>query len=221
MNRSSWMRRTALTFAALALPASALAVGVTTAQADATWPASSALTEPVETTRVAPSRTKVTFTADDCEGCQMSLASAVWGKRGHVPKVWSSRTKEFSDGQVTFTVPTRRTHGMSAVVTAPWEGSTGYVTEVVWRYTGAYVGREVTTREARLTHSGFGCWFGTKSQAATIPLVIKRVRVRGIGGMVNGTIAFAAPTQRAMAPKQRVYRGVMGTQDVQFCGRQR
>ena len=66
-------------------------------------------------------------------------------------------------------IPTRRTWGMSATVRAPWEGHTGYVTTVAWRYAGKSVGDRVTLEEAVTRTRASACWEGTRRRHLTIP----------------------------------------------------
>ena len=112
------------------------------------------------TERQAAARTTLTFTVDDCEGCEVQLVNARSTLDADVVHVWESQAKEVRDGKVVFRVPTRRTWGMSATVVAPWEGHTGYVTTVAWRYAGEGVGDAVTLEEAVTKRKASACWEG-------------------------------------------------------------
>lgn len=169
--------------------------------------------------RAAAKRTTLTFTVDDCEGCSIRLVSALQ-RPGQSPadvKVWESRSRTVADGEVSFEVATRRTWGMSATVVAPWEGATGYVTNVAWRYNGELVGDTVTLEEAVTKKRASACWEGVRSRDVTIPLVVEKVRVEGVQGEVDGTIAFVPTTQSWLKPMRRAWDGVLGSQDVNFC----
>ncbi len=91
----------------------------------------------VSAERAAAPRTELTFTVDDCEGCEIQLTSALGtiaqANAGKVD-IWSSKTRTVEDGSVTFDIATRRTWGMSVAVRArgragpatarPWPGGT-------------------------------------------------------------------------------------------------
>lgn len=145
----------------------------------------------------AQARTTLTFTVDDCEGCELQLSSALGtyaeADAGEVD-FWNSRVKTVADGSVTFTIPTKRTWGMSVAIKAPWEGHTGYRTTLAWRYNGELQGDEVT-----------------------LPIVVEKVRVRGVKKMVAGSIAFVPTTQSWLRPMREVWDGVLGSQDVNIC----
>ncbi|GAB3019669.1 hypothetical protein GCM10011376_28950 [Nocardioides flavus (ex Wang et al. 2016)] len=162
-------------------------------------------------------RTTLTFTVDDCEGCEVQLVNARRTLDADVVHVWQSRPKQVRDGKVTFRVVARRTWGMSATVRAPWEGHTGYATTVAWRYNGEGVGDTVTLEEAVTKKKASACWEGVRSRAVTVPLVVEKVRVRGVKGKVAGSIAFVPTTQSWLAPMREVWGGVLGSQDVNVC----
>ncbi|MCY4726495.1 hypothetical protein NYO98_09405 [Nocardioides sp. STR2] len=162
-------------------------------------------------------RTTLTFTVDDCEGCEVQLVNARSTLDADVVHVWESRTKEVRDGEVTFRIPTRRTWGMSATVVAPWEGFTGYRTTVAWRYGGKSVGDTVTLEEAVTKKRASACWEGVRSREVVVPLVVEKVRVRGQKKEVDGSIAFASTTESWLPPMRRVWDGVLGSQDVNIC----
>jgi hypothetical protein len=162
-------------------------------------------------------RTTLTFTVDDCEGCEVQLVNARSTLDADVVHVWESRTKEVRDGEVTFRIPTRRTWGMSATVVAPWEGFTGYRTTVAWRYGGESVGDTVTLEEAVTKKRASACWEGVRSREVVVPLVVEKVRVRGQKKEVDGSIAFVSTTESWLPPMRRVWDGVLGSQDVNIC----
>jgi hypothetical protein len=165
----------------------------------------------------AAARTALTFTVDDCEGCEVQLVNARSTLDADVVHVWQSRTKEVRDGSVTFRVATRRTWGMSVTVRAPWEGHTGYATTVAWRYAGERVGDTVTLEEAVTKKKASACWEGVRSREVTIPLVVEKVRVDGVRKKVAGSIAFVPTTQSWLPPMREVWGGVLGSQEVNIC----
>jgi hypothetical protein len=170
--------------------------------------------------RAAQPRTAITFTVDDCEGCELQLTSALGtyaeADAGQVD-IWDSRTKTVEDGSVTFTIPTKRTWGMSVAIKAPWEGFTGYRTTLAWRYNGELQGDEVTLEEAVTKKKASACWEGVRSPEVTVPIVVEKVRVRGQKKMVAGSIAFVPTTQSWLHPMREVWDGVLGSQDVNIC----
>lgn len=170
--------------------------------------------------RAAAPRTTLTFTVDDCEGCEIQLTSALGtikqANAGEVD-IWSSRTRTVEDGSVSFTIPTKRTWGMSVAVRAPWEGFTGYRTTVAWRYNGKLQGDPVTLEEAVTKTKASACWEGTRQREVTIPLVVEKVRVRGVKKVVDGSIAFVPTTESWLKPMREVWDGVLGSQDVNIC----
>lgn len=175
---------------------------------------SSAAPGPAEAPK-AGHHTRLTFTVPGCEGCRFQL-HRVRESDGKV-REWHSRTRRVRDGKVTFAPLSRRTFGMTATVVAPWEGHTGYLTTVAFRYGGKAVGERVTFRQARQKRRASACWEGTRRDAVTIPLVVRRVMVRGVRHRVRGSIAYAPSTQVWRPPMRRAFRGVLGSQDFDRC----
>ncbi|HSU03415.1 MAG TPA: hypothetical protein VLK03_12755 [Nocardioides sp.] len=165
----------------------------------------------------ADARTRLTFTVDDCEGCEVRLVNARGTLDADVVHVWQSRPRTVEDGDVTFRVATKRTWGLSVTVRAPWEGHTGYAATVAWRYDGELVGDTVTLEEAVTKRRASACWEGVRRRAVTVPLVVEEVEVDGVHGRVPGTIAFVPTTQSWLPPMREVWDGVLGSQDVNIC----
>lgn len=160
-----------------------------------------------------PATTKVTFTAPGCNGCQLALVN---GAR-RVENTWQSPTRTVAGGVVSFLVPRPLTRGISASITAPWEGTTGYLTMVAWRYAGHAAGDPVSYADARSQHRGSPCWAGTDQRATTVALTVRQVRVAGTTSQTNGTLAYASLTQPWLRPMVAVGKGVLGTQEVFAC----
>ena len=177
------------------------------------------LVAPVATAAPAP-RTELTFTVDDCEGCEIQLTSALGtyaeADAGQVD-IWSSRTRTVRDGSVTFDILTQHTWGMSVAIKAPWEGHTGYRTTLAWRYNGELQGDEVTLAQAVTKTKASACWEGVRSREVTMPIVVEKVRVMGVKKEVSGSIAFVPTTQSWLRPMREVVDGVLGSQDVNIC----
>jgi hypothetical protein len=198
----------------------ALAAGLTAA-ATTGAPAADATSSSVGQARAAVPKTTITFEVPGCDGCEVQLMQARWDKHAQYGvKYWHAAEKTVEDGVVTYTVPSKHTEGMSMTVVAPWEGHTGYVTTVAFRYGGEQPGDEVGFREARSKSKGTACWTGTTDDEITIPLTVRKVWVEGVRHHVRGTIAYAAVTQDWMPPMRDVWDGVMGSQDVNVCGKQ-
>jgi hypothetical protein len=164
-------------------------------------------------------KTTITFQMPGCDGCDVRLMQARWDDRAkYGVRYWSTAQRTVEDGTVAYTVPTKHTHGMSMTVTAPWEGHTGYLTTVAFRYGGEKPGDEVGFREAREKSKASACWAGTRRDAVTIPLTVRKVWVQGVRHRVRGSIAYAKVTQDWMVPMRDVWDGVMGSQDINVCG---
>jgi hypothetical protein len=173
---------------------------------------SASLTYAPATADAAPT-TQVTIRIASCDGCEVGVASYLQGSMD----VWSAKPRRVEDGAVSFRVPTDRTAGLSITVRAPWEGATGYVTNVALRYKGHQPGDKVGLTAARAATRASGCWAGTTEDASTIKVVARKVRVDGLGGKVPGTIAYAKVTQDWLRPLVPARHGVVGTQDVMPC----
>ena len=159
----------------------------------------------------------LTFEVADCEGCTVQLAQGISTLDADEPRIWTSRERTVADGSVTFRPATRRTHGMSVMVRAPWEGHTGYVTTVAFRYAGESVGDPVTLEQAVGKDRASACWEGTRRRSVTLPLVVEEVEVDGVRARVPGSIAFVPTTQSWLRPMRQVVDGVLGSQDVNIC----
>lgn len=170
--------------------------------------------------QAAETRTQLTFTVEDCEGCEIQLTSALGtiaeANAGEVD-IWNSKTRAVKDGSVTFDIQTKRTWGMSVAVHAPWEGNTGYRTTVAWRYSGNLQGDTVTEEQAVTKERASACWEGVRRRSVTVPLVVEEVEVRGQEKRVPGSIAFVPTTQSWLHPMREVQDGVLGSQDVNIC----
>lgn len=179
-------------------------------------PASAAASQ-TEDERAAAPRTRLTFTVDDCEGCEIRLVNARSTLDADVVHVWESKPRAVENGKATFRIATKRTWGLSVTVRAPWEGHTGYATTVAWRYNGEGVGDTVTLAEAVTKKRASACWEGVRRRAVSVPLVVEEVEVDGVHERVPGSIAFVPTTQSWLSPMREVWDGVLGSQDVNIC----
>ncbi len=194
---------TALTAAATATLAAAVTAG---SLSGGTSPAAA---------RSATPHTRVTLSVQGCEGCDLRLTQALDGHE----QVWQSTARTVEDGTVSWRIPTRRTHGISITVAAPWDGGPGYVPTVAFRYGGEQVGDEVTPALARTKRRASTCWAGTDARAATIPITVVHARsTNPPGDPIRTPRAFTSVTQDWMKPMERAWKGITGTQDVGWCG---
>jgi len=208
----------------LAAPSTAAPTGTGAGSSPATSPATipaastapgAAVHDRAPAPRRAAGRTTLTLAVSGCARCEVYLQRAI--TRG---PVWVSRTKRVRHGEVTYRLPHRRTRGLSVVVRAPWEGATGYVTNVVFRYHGKHVGDRVGFRKARATNRASGCWAGTRKPEITIPVAVHKVRVPGVRGRrVAGTLAYTEVTQPWKRPMSDAFKGILGNQDAMYCHR--
>ncbi|WP_296605116.1 hypothetical protein [Nocardioides sp.] len=211
MNSISLVRRGAAAAAVTACVATGLATAVSTGPAHA---------EERDAARAVP-KTTITFEVPDCEGCEVAIMQGRWDPDAKIGmRVWDGGQKTVEDGVVTFRIPTKRTEGLSMTVRAPWEGHTGYMTTVAFRYAGEKVGDEIGFRQAREKTKATACWAGTDADAVTVPLTVRKVWVEGVRHRVRGSIAFANVTQDWMQPMRAVWDGILGSQEVNICGEQ-
>ena len=159
----------------------------------------------------------MTLVFDGCARCKVQLFQAVQG-RDHV---WQSRYRREHDGTLTFSVPTKRTRGMSMEVVGPWEGkdggTTGFVTMAAFRYAHVEVGTYVSNRDARAKRHASGCWAGTSESEVTLPLSVRKVRVQGTTQMTDATRAWISSTPAWLPPMNRTVKGILGTQEIIPC----
>jgi hypothetical protein len=160
-------------------------------------------------------RTVVTLAVKGCNGCTFRLTQA------HLDptKVWQSKSKKVRDASVTFSVPTKRTHGMSITVLAPWDGGAGYVPVVAFKYAGLHIGQKVTNATARTKKRASSCWAGTSDDLVVLPIrVVHATATNPPGARIKTPRAFTTVTQRWEKPMSRVWHGIAGTQDAIYCG---
>ncbi len=152
-----------------------------------------------------------------CDHCTVQLQQALV----HPTTVWTSPTKRVgADHHVTFRVPTRRTHGLSFVLRAPWEGNTGAVSNIVTRYAGRAVDSAVSRKAARHARHAEGCWAGTSMNALTLDFHVSRVRARTLDGApTHIPLAYATHTMSSWRPVVGTFKGTIGNQDAFYCTR--
>ena len=201
-----------------ALPAvTGLAAAGTVAAAAATTTPAPTTTPTTTAARADDGTTRVVLPIEDCRGCRVQVYSALATDDPAEPRLWASLEKRVRDGKVAFAVPHSRTPGMQVVVRAPWEGHTGYDTNVVFRYAGHGAGDVVDTEVAATRSRASSCFEGTSRDKVTLPVVVRRVQVPGVHGPVAGTLAHLETTTPWLSPMRRAHEGVLGQQDVTVC----
>ena len=202
--------RTATTILGTVLLTSLLVPSATATVADRT-----------EDVRAAAPRTKLTFTVDDCEGCELQLTSALGtyaeADAGQVD-IWSSRVR---------TVQQRLGH-----LQHPDQAHVGHVRRrpravgglhrlphhLAWRYNGKYVGDTVTLEEAVTKKRAAACWEGEPQPRGHRPA--RRGEGPRAGPEEGGRRAASPSCRRPRAGSGRCARsvdGVLGSQDVNIC----
>ena len=190
----------------LTLAAAALA---TTAQNDAH------ASSPLSRTGAGTPHTRLHLHVTGCDRCSVTLQQAVEGRLD----VWTSKPRRVgSDHVATWTTKTAHTPGLSFLITAPWEGNTGAVTNMVTRYRGHQVGDAVSLAEARHSRRAEGCWAGTSLDSARLDFDVARVAARTLDGRPTQIpLAFAAHSMSSWRPMVRTFKGTIGNQDAFWC----
>lgn len=202
------MSRTRPRLRALVGGAAALMMG---AGALAGLSTSSATAGPAEGT--APTaRTKVVLDVTDCEGCTVGLIRS----RRNGTVAYDSPIKTVRNGRVTFTTPTRHTHGLLAIVQVPDNDGPGLM--VGFRYGGNRVGSNVGVRKVAGETTGFPCWAGTSRSRVTIPVRVHHFVPESDGEQPFYT-AWATKSQSTYPTAVEAYGGSMPAFDVLPCSR--
>jgi hypothetical protein len=152
-----------------------------------------------------------------CDRCSVTLQHAVSG----APRVWTSKPQLVGGDHVaTFSVRSGRTHGMSFVLRAPWQGDTGAVPNMVTRYRGQKVDGFVSVDEARAGRYAEGCWAGTNVDDVRLDFAVTRLRARTLtGAPTHIPLVYATHSMSSWKPMVRTYRGTIGNQDAFYCTR--
>ncbi|WP_121258473.1 hypothetical protein [Nocardioides ferulae] len=163
-------------------------------------------------------KTVVTFKVPNCKGCVFQLDQGYeTGNPADPYSFWSSKEKQVRKGKVSWRIDTLHTVGMSATVEAPWEGHTGYLTTVAFRYGQEDVGSRIDLEKAQGKRRGTACFAGTPERRLTLLVRVRKVPVEGVHDRVLGSIAFTQRTQPWTKPMRRVFGGVLGSQEINLC----
>lgn len=165
--------------------------------------------------------TTITFKVAGCNGCTIGVQRAIESGNPHgiqpaTPDYWSGPKAKVRNGRVVLRVPTDYTAGMSFTIAAPWEGGTGFVSNIVL---GSRVptGSTVTPAQQLATRRATACWAGTTKPTATIKVSIARVLVQGYEAKATAASAWASPTVATVGPMSRSVKGILGNQEAFYC----
>jgi hypothetical protein len=164
-----------------------------------------------------PAKTRLHIHVTGCDRCSVQLQHAVNGKLN----VWTSKEQRIgSDHNAVFHLRTSRTHGLSFVVRAPWEGNTGAVENIVTRYAGQAVDSGVGRHSARHAQKAQGCWAGTRLDDVRLDFHVARVAAKTLDGHPTQIpLAYATHTMSSWKPTVKTYKGTIGNQDAFYCSK--
>jgi len=164
-----------------------------------------------------PATTTLHLHFTGCDSCSVQLQHAVNGTL----HVWTSKSQRIgSNHSATFKLRTSRTHGLSFVLRAPWQGNTGAVSNIVTRYAGHDVDSPISRDVARHAGKAQGCWAGTTIDDIRLDFHVARVNAKTLDGQPTQIpLAYATHTMSSWKPTVRTYRGTIGNQDAFYCTR--
>ncbi|HEU5037375.1 MAG TPA: hypothetical protein VFT70_10235 [Nocardioides sp.] len=121
-------------------------------------------------------RTTISLTVKGCDGCDVQ---PVQNRRGQIT-YWGAK-KTVHDGEVSFRVPSRRTHDMAFLVYAPFDeiAQDGIPMVVVTQFKAKKAGQSVPDAYASKRRKASGCWAGTTKHEVANTLVVKQRRQHG------------------------------------------
>lgn len=158
-----------------------------------------------------------------CEGCTIGVQRGLredpsTGIKPSAPNYWSGPTTKVRNGVASLVLPTAYTSGASFTVSAPWEGLTDGMTNIVLGG-GFKVGQVLTTAQATNRKRATACWAGTQaSQARMHVTVVRRMMHGDMNKPVVFPIAWASPTVATVGPLSKTLgQGLLGNQDMYFC----
>jgi hypothetical protein len=179
-----------------------------------------------------------TGTAQSCEGCLVQPATSV------ATGLTEQTAKRVKNGQVTFTLPTKMTRGLTFSIRTKGSGINRVVNGeevdidavpyIVVRYQGASVGSELSASDVTKPQSASPCWAGTNKSDAKLNVVVNMIEGTGIAATkkageyksVEGVkipVAWLVPTARNLGGMSAVNRfdktGLYAGQDYPLCGR--
>ncbi|HEX4686130.1 MAG TPA: hypothetical protein VH228_05070 [Nocardioides sp.] len=162
-------------------------------------------------------RTTLHLHVTGCDSCSVQLYQAIDGR----PFVWHSAEQKIgSDHRVTFRVPTRRTHGMSFTLDAPWAQGLDAIPNVVTRYAGHDIDSSVTRKGARHAARAEGCWAGSSLDDLTLDFHVARIGARSApGDPITAPLVYATHTMSSWGPVVKTSKGMIANQEAFYCTR--
>jgi hypothetical protein len=170
--------------------------------------------------------TVLTLAVDSCNGCQIFLVQSLKHASGRWT-TWTSGARTIRHGDVKFTVPTRRTYGMSMYLQAPWQTGGNSAPVVAVRYRNTTVGQTVTNRIARHKSYATACWAGTSAPEVTIAMRVVGFPMRQVDGSPGVSARVWFTRMHAIRPLASAYhhshrwlpapRGFLSAQDYIAC----
>jgi hypothetical protein len=175
----------------------------------ATVPAGSATADTANRGRM----TTIVLRVTTCAHCPVTLQQAL-----DDGTYWTSRTHHVRAGRATFTVPTRRTRGMTLVLNPRWANVTDAVTNVVTRYAHTAPGQVISNEVAQHKKRATACWAGTTRSRIVMKVRVVTFSARALGGGPGKAIrAWFKPMTASTPPMSRTWRGTLGNQDAYYC----
>ena len=207
---------------------------------------SHAATATTTTTTTATTTVTLNFTSVDgttgtpqsCEGCLVQPATSV------TTGLTEQKPKRVKNGQVTFTLPTKMTRGLTFAIRTTGSGinrvingeevDIDAVPYIVVRYQGASVDTQLSASDVTKPQSASPCWAGTNKSEANLNVVVNMIEGTGIAATkkageyksVEGVkipVAWLVPTAKNFGGMSAVNRfdktGLYAAQDNPLCGR--
>ena len=187
-------------------------------------PASAASQSPAPATSrpAAGPVTLVRFVVRNCEGCTIGVQRGLANEPATtivpaLPDYWNGPTAKVRNGLAILVIPTAYTPGASFTLSAPWEGDTDGVTNIVLGGKGP-VGRTFTSAQAQERKRATACWAGTSASSTTINVSVTRRTMAGQGNKpAVFAIAWASPSVAVVGRLSPTTHGLLGNQDMYFC----
>lgn len=157
-------------------------------------------------------KTTITLHVTTCRRCPVRLTQALVGH-----DVWQSASKRVHAGTVSFTVPTRRTHGATVSVAPRWQ-TLNALPLVAFRYANTSIGQQISNAVARDKKRGSPCWAGTDARSISMRINVVKYPQRTISGEPGYAIrVWSRTTRQATPPYLRTHKGTVATQEVVTC----
>ena len=166
--------------------------------------------------------TLVRLVVRHCEGCTIGVQRGLTNEPATTilpaqPDYWNGPTTKVRRGLAILAIPTAYSAGSSFTLSAPWEGNTEGVTNIVLGGVGS-VGRTFTANQAQARPRATACWAGTVASSTTIHVSVTRRTMPGQGNKpAVFAIAWASPSVAVVGRLSPTTHGLLGNQDMYFC----